>query len=117
MVTRRFFLKSGALAIASLGMGVNVPSFLQRVVASTEQSKRAKTVIVLFQRGAADGLNIVVPFGDSGYYKARPTLGIPRPKSGDEQAAIDLDGFFGLHPSLKPFKALYDDRQLAIVHA
>src|SRR5262245_33999355 len=116
MVTRRFFLKSGALAIAGIGMG-NIPSFLQRVVASSEQSRRTKTVIVLFQRGAADGLNIVVPFGDAGYYKSRPTLSIAKPKSGDDQSVIDLDGFFGLHPALKSFKPLYDAKQLAVVHA
>src|SRR2546429_7126353 len=61
-----------------------------------------KQLVVLFQRGAADGLNIVVPFGESNYYRMRPTIAIPQPKRGGADAAIDLDGFFGLHPSLAP---------------
>jgi uncharacterized protein (DUF1501 family) len=117
MITRRFFIKSGALAIAGIGMGINIPPFLQRAAASSQQNRRTKTMVVLFQRGAADGLNMVVPFGDSGYYKARPTLSIAKPKSVNEQSAIDLDGFYGLHPALKSFKQLYDSRLLAIVHA
>jgi uncharacterized protein (DUF1501 family) len=117
MMTRRLFLKSGALTIAGLGMGLSVPSFLQRAAAFSDQKNRKKTLVVIFQRGAVDGLNVVVPFGDSNYYKARPSIAIARPKSGDEQSAIDLDGFFGLNPALKPFKQLYDARKLAIVHA
>ncbi|MEW6732727.1 MAG: DUF1501 domain-containing protein [Acidobacteriota bacterium] len=118
MLTRRFFLKSGALAIAGIGTGLCVPSFLKRTaLAASEQTKSTKTLIVLFQRGAADGLNIVVPFGEAAYYSVRPQLSIAKPKTSDEQSAIDLDGFFGLHPALKPFKSLYDARQLAIVHA
>jgi uncharacterized protein (DUF1501 family) len=66
---------------------------------------------VLFQRGAADGLNIVVPHGEPLYYRMRPTIAIP------ENAVIDLDGYFGLHPSMSAFKPLWDAKQLAIVHA
>lgn len=117
MITRRFFLKSSALAVASLTAGLSIPSFLERTVLAAGDQAKNKIFIVIFQRGAADGLNTVVPFGDAAYYRARPTLAIARPKSGDDQAAIDLDGFFGLHPALSPFKPLYDSKQLAIVHA
>ncbi|KAF0218118.1 MAG: hypothetical protein FD167_5133, partial [bacterium] len=117
MTTRRFFLKSGALAIASIGASLAIPSFLQHTALASNNQNSKKTMIVIFQRGAADGLNTVVPFGDAAYYKARPTLGIAKPNASDEQSAIDLDGYFGLHPALKPFKPLYDAKQLAIVHA
>ncbi len=112
-LTRRVFLKSGGVAM--LGMST-LPSFLRRVVAATPMPNRKK-LIVLFQRGAADGLNVVVPFGEANYYKLRPTIAIPEPRRGGEAAAIDLDGFFGLHPSLAPFEPLFKQQQLAIVHA
>jgi uncharacterized protein (DUF1501 family) len=70
-----------------------------------------KTLICLFQRGAADALNIVVPHGEQAYYAMRPSIGIP------QQTVLDLDGFFGFHPSLAPFKNLYDRKLLAAVHA
>ena len=78
---------------------------------------RQEAVVVLFQRGAADGLNIVVPFGEPNYYRLRPTIAIPQPRRGGTDAAIDLDGFFGLHPSLAPLEPLFRQNQLAIVHA
>jgi uncharacterized protein (DUF1501 family) len=74
-------------------------------------------LITIFQRGAADGLNVVVPYGEQEYYNLRPSVAVARPKSGDQTAAIDLDGFFGLHPALAPFKPFYDSSQLAIIHA
>src|SRR6202030_2881541 len=74
-------------------------------------------LIVLCQRGGADGLNIVVPFAEPNYYRIRPTIAIPQPKRGGELAALDLDGFFGLHPSLAPLVPLFQKGQLAIVHA
>jgi len=100
-----------------LGMST-LPAFLQRAIASTGSSTAAKKkLVVLFQRGAADGLNIVVPFGEPNYYRMRPTIAIPAPSRGGDQAAVDLDGFFGLHPSLAPLAPLFHDGQLAIVHA
>lgn len=68
-------------------------------------------LVVVFQRGGSDGLNMVVPFGDPNYYRIRPGIAVPR------AAAVDLDGFFGLHPSLAPLKPIYAAGQLAIVHA
>jgi uncharacterized protein (DUF1501 family) len=68
-------------------------------------------LVVIFQRGAADGLNVVVPYREKNYYSMRPTIAIP------QNQVIDLDGFFGLHPSLASFKPLYDQGHLAIIHA
>lgn len=117
---RRVFVKSGALALVTMGLS---PSFLRRTAfgAQMMQAPKGKTLICLFQRGAADALNIVVPHGDKSYYGLRPSIAIPRPpgssKTISREAAIDLDGFFGLHPSLAPFKPLYDRGLLAPVHA
>ncbi|HYA24410.1 MAG TPA: DUF1501 domain-containing protein [Terriglobales bacterium] len=108
-ITRRIFLRTGALAVVGT---TAIPSFLARAaygaVAPDSPSKR---LVVIFQRGAADGLNIVVPHGEQGYYAMRPSINIPR------NQVIDLDGFFGLHPSLSPFQPLWNQRHLAIVHA
>jgi len=76
---------------------------------------RGKTLVCLFQRGAADGLNVVVPHGEQAYYDMRPTIAVARP--GQAAGAIDLDGFFGLHPSLAPLKPLWDQKLLAPIHA
>ena len=111
--SRRYFLKQGGVAMVGLSA---MPAFLQRAVAATPMASK-KQLVVLFQRGAADGLNIVVPFGEPNYYRMRPTIAIPQPKRGGSDAAIDLDGFFGLHPSLAPLEPLFHKNQLAIVHA
>src|SRR5262245_17396993 len=113
MISRRVFLKDGAFALVSLGFA---PSFLARTAYAAGDTARAKRLIAIFQRGACDGLNVVVPFGEADYYRARPSIAIPRPGSGDG-AAVDLDGFFGLNPRLQPLQPLWDARQLAIVHA
>jgi uncharacterized protein (DUF1501 family) len=112
MVSRRVFLKNGGLALVSLGFA---PEFLARTVAAAGPTRR-RVLVTVFQRGAVDGLNMVVPFGERDYYSSRPTIAIA-PPGRDTQCALDLDGFFGLHPRLAPLKALYDARQLAIVHA
>jgi len=111
--SRRYFLKQGGVAMVGLSA---MPAFLQRAVAATPMPNK-KQFVVLFQRGAADGLNMVVPFGESNYYRMRPTIAIPQPKRGATDAAIELDGFFGLHPSLAPLEPLFHQNQLAIVHA
>jgi uncharacterized protein (DUF1501 family) len=112
-ISRRYFLKNGGIAM--LGMA-SLPSFLQRAVAATAGPNKKK-MIVLFQRGAMDGLNVVVPFAEPNYYRLRPTISIPEPRRGGAEAAIDLDGFFGLHPSLQPLQPLFQNGQLAIVQA
>jgi uncharacterized protein (DUF1501 family) len=113
MISRRVFLKNGAFTLVSLGFA---PSFLARTAYAAGRSGRPKQLIAIFQRGAVDGLSVVVPFGEGEYYRARPSIAIPRP-GGSDGAAIDLNGFFGLNPRLQPLKALWDARQLAIVHA
>jgi uncharacterized protein (DUF1501 family) len=113
MISRRVFLKDGAFALVSLGFA---PSFLTRTAFAQGRSGRTKQLIAIFQRGAVDGLNVVVPFGEGDYYQARPSIAIPRPGSGDN-AVIDLDGFFGFNPRLQPLKRFWDAHQLAIVHA
>jgi uncharacterized protein (DUF1501 family) len=116
-MNRRYFIKSGSITLASFGVLASAPSFLKRVVAeSLEASPRRKTLIAIFQRGAVDGLNVVVPFGEHSYYDLRPNIAIPKPDGGAE-AALNLDGFFGLHPALASFKPLWDSKRLAIVHA
>jgi uncharacterized protein (DUF1501 family) len=111
MFSRRVFMKNGGLALLSLGFA---PAFLARTVEAVGAARR-KVLITIFQRGAVDGLNMVVPFGEREYYAARPSIAVPRPGAAD--GAVDLDGFFGLHPRLAPLKPLWDARQLAIVHA
>jgi uncharacterized protein (DUF1501 family) len=105
---RRFFLRNGALAIAGTAA---IPSFLVRSVLAEAASMPNRRLVVIFQRGAADGLNVVVPYREKNYYDMRPGIAIP------QDQVLDLDGFFGLHPSLAPFKPLYDQGHLAIVHA
>ena len=100
-----------------VGVGT-APLWLKRALyAADAPSPRKKILVAIFQRGAADGLNVVVPHGEKAYYSLRPTIAIPRPQAGNAEAAIDLDGFFGLHPSLAPLKPLFDARHLAIVDA
>jgi len=111
MISRRVFLKNGGLALVSLGFA---PEFLARTVAASPSRRRV--LVTVFQRGAVDGLNMIVPFGDKAYYAARPSIAIARPGSGPD-AALDLDGFFGMHPRLAPLKAFFETKQLAIVHA
>jgi uncharacterized protein (DUF1501 family) len=121
-MNRRFFLKSGGVALASIGLTTVAPSFLQRAVMAQGRAGvaggRRKTLIAVFQRGAVDGLNMVVPHGERNYYEWRPTLAIQQPKKGAAgESVIDLDGFFGLHPALAGFKPIWDAKRLAIVHA
>lgn len=113
MTSRRAFLRDGAFALVSLGFA---PSFLARTVAATADTRRSKRLIAIFQRGAVDGLSVVVPHGDEEYYRARPGIAVPRPGAGAD-AALDLDGLFGFNPRLAPLKPLWDRRALAIVHA
>ncbi|MGH9687328.1 MAG: DUF1501 domain-containing protein [Candidatus Acidiferrales bacterium] len=112
-ISRRYFLKGGGIAMVGMA---SMPAFLQRAVASAATPSKKK-MVVLFQRGAVDGLNVVVPFAEPEYYRLRPTIAIPQPKSGAQGAAIDLDGFFGLHPSLQPLQPLFQNGQLAVVQA
>lgn len=118
-VTRRFFLKSAGLTLFGAGC---VPSFMRRTAFALDTNgRRRKVLVAIFQRGAVDGLNMVIPFAEKDYFSMRPTIAIPEPQvhpaTSAGPAAIDLDGFFALHPSLAGMKPLFDARQLAIVHA
>src|SRR5580693_8704708 len=113
--SRRFFLRNSAIAMAGIG---SAPLWLERAAyAGEQQGQRKKILVAIFQRGAADGLNIVVPHGEQRYYGLRPNIAIPRPSRASEDSTIDLNGFFGLHPSLASLKPLWDQQHLAIVHA
>jgi len=107
-MNRRFFLHRGALAVAGT---TAMPNFLVRSVLAQNVTVPGQRLVVIFQRGAADGLNVVVPYREKNYYAMRPSIAIP------QNQVVDLDGFFGLHPSLAPFKPLYEQGHLAIVHA
>ncbi len=114
MTSRRVFLKGSAFALFGVG---SIPAWLSRsVYAADGAGQRKKILVAIFQRGAVDGLNMVVPFGEPRYYEMRPSIAIPKP-DGTPQTAVDLDGFFGLHPSLAPLKPIYDSGRLAIVDA
>lgn len=120
-MNRRFFIKSGSIALASIGASLFAPSFLQRTLLAQTRDRitggSRKTLIAIFQRGAVDGLNMVVPYGERNYYDLRPSIAIAKPAAGNAEAAIDLDGFFGLHPTMSSLKPFWDGKQLAIVHA
>jgi uncharacterized protein (DUF1501 family) len=111
-MNRRAFLKNGSLALVTLGFA---PGFIGRTVQAARA--RQKVLVAIFQRGAVDGLNMIVPFGEKAYYQARPSIAIQAPGAGAEDAAIDLDGFFGLHPRLAPLHPYFAQGSLAIVHA
>src|SRR5690242_14840139 len=110
MMDRRIFLKNGSLALVSLGFA---PVFVARAAAAAES--RRKIMIAIFQRGAVDGLNMVVPFGERAYYENRPSIAIARP--GQPDGALDLDGFFGFHPRMAALVPYFQRGELAIVHA
>ncbi len=119
MLTRRIFLRGSAVVMAGMGA---VPSWLAR--AASVEGKKRKILVAIFQRGAADGLNIVVPFSEKRYRELRPTLAIAPPTGQQRRrngpfngTAIDLDGRFALNGAMQPLKALWDKQQLAIVEA
>jgi uncharacterized protein (DUF1501 family) len=111
-ISRRIFLRDSAIAMVGVGTS---PLWLERaalaVNSTSATGQRKKVLVAIFQRGAADGLNIVVPHGEQRYYDLRPTIAIP------QNQVVDLDGMFGLNPALAPLKPLWDAKELAIVHA
>jgi uncharacterized protein (DUF1501 family) len=110
-ISRRVFVRAGSLALVSLGLD---PLFLARAAYAAPArrgSARGPVLVCLFQRGAVDGLSMVVPHGEAAYYRERPRIAIPRDR------VLDLDGHFGLHPALAPLRPLWDNQSLAAVHA
>lgn len=110
MISRRAFVRNGALALVGTAA---VPHFLVRSVMAQQQAAQAsgKKLVVLFQRGAADGLNIVVPYREQNYYAMRPNIAI------QPADVLDLDGQFGFHPAMAPLLPLYKQGHLAVIHA
>jgi uncharacterized protein (DUF1501 family) len=103
-------MRGGAMALVGTAV---VPAFLERSVLAQASSAKAsgKKLVVLFQRGAADGLNLVVPYREQAYYEMRPTIAIPPGQ------VLDLNGTFGLHPAMQPLLPLYKSGHLAVIHA
>ncbi|MBV8519109.1 MAG: DUF1501 domain-containing protein [Acidobacteria bacterium] len=106
-MNRRFFLKSTGLVLAGSALTPNV--FAKMANVSSTRGKRV--LVAIFQRGAVDGLNMIVPHGERAYYAARPSIAIPKAN------VLDLDGFFGAHPSLQSLMPFWRDKSLGIVHA
>ncbi len=111
-ISRRVFVRAGSLGLFSLGLD---PLFLARAAYAIPTRSLGRTkgpiLVCLFQRGAVDGLSMIVPYGDAAYYRERPRIAIPRTD------VIDLDGHFGLHPALATLKPLWDNGSLAAIHA
>lgn len=115
---RRYFLKTSGIGLASFGLMAAAPDFLHQFASASSLSNsngKKKVLVTIFQRGAVDGLNMVVPHGDGEYYNLRRNIAIPQP--GKTEGAIDLDGFFGLHPTMKPLEKFWQAKQLAVVHS
>lgn len=111
-ISRRAFVRAGGLGLFSLGLD---PLFLARAAYASPSRHagpgRRPVLVCLFQRGAVDGLSMIVPHGEAAYYRDRPRIAIPRDQ------VIDLDGHFGLHPALGSLKPFWDSRSLALIHA
>jgi uncharacterized protein (DUF1501 family) len=117
MVSRRIFLKDSAFALVSFGFASSIaPTFLARTAFAAGGARRPKQLVAIFQRGAVDGLSMIVPYEESDYYRSRPSIAVPRPNAGPD-GALDLDGFFGLNPRLLPLQPFWNRRELAVVHA
>ena len=115
---RRYFLKSSGIALAGFGLMSAAPDFLQQFANAQTATKgfgKKKILITIFQRGAVDGLNMIVPYGDKSYYDLRRTIAVPKPNQTD--GALNLDGFFGLNPAMKPLEKFWQSKQLAIINS
>ena len=116
---RRFFLKTGGIGLASFGLMAAAPEFLHQFASGQAMfnptTGKKKVLVTVFQRGAVDGLNVLVPYGESEYYNLRPTIAVAKP--GETDGAIRIDDTFGLHPSLKPFEQYFKSGQMAAITA
>jgi uncharacterized protein (DUF1501 family) len=119
IMDRRYFIRSGGIAMASFGFIAAAPKFLHQFANAAESSLdthgRKKVLVTIFQRGAVDGLNMIVPHGESEYYNIRRSIAIRKP--GQPGGAIDLDGFFGLHPAMNQLEKFWRDKNLAIINS
>ncbi|CAN5606921.1 DUF1501 domain-containing protein [soil metagenome] len=115
---RRYFLKTSGIGLASFGLMAGAPEFLHQFAGAQALRNgygKKKVLVTIFQRGAVDGLNMIVPHGDGEYYKLRRNIAIPQP--GKTEGAIDLDGHFGLHPMMRSLEPFWKSKQLAVIHA
>ena len=114
---RRFFLRTSGIGLASFGLMAAAPRFLHQFAAAQtrDSSTSNKILVTIFQRGAVDGINVVIPHGDAEYYNLRKSIAIARPNKTD--GVIDLNGHFGLHPAMRPFAKLWSAKQLAVIHS
>ncbi len=115
---RRQFLQQTGFATASAISAVGLHSWVARSLAQGAQFAQdpdPKRLIVIFLRGAVDGLNVVIPYQEAAYYENRPKIAIPKP--GQTGGALDLDGKFGLHPALASLMPLWQQKSLAFIHA
>lgn len=117
MLTRRNFLKTSGL-VAGLGASIGLPSWMPRLAfAQPYNNPKGDVLVSIFLRGGADTLNMIVPHAEDAYYDARPQLSIPRPDDSADSKTIDLDGFFGLHPSLTALHPIFTGGGMIAVHA
>lgn len=115
---RRYFLKTSGIGLASFGLMAAAPDFLHQFASAaslTDGAGKKKVLVTIFQRGAVDGLNVLVPYGESEYYNLRPTIAVKKP--GETDGAIKLDDTFGLNPAMTAFEPLWKSGQLAAITA
>lgn len=115
---RRYFLKTGSIGMASFGLMAAAPDLLHQFAQAQTSAQgygKKKVLVTIFQRGAVDGLNMVVPFGDDAYYDLRRSIAIQAP--GKTDGAIDLDSYFGLHPAMASLAPIWRSKQLAVIHS
>ncbi len=114
---RRLFIKNTGIGLASFGFMAAAPEFLHQFATAQAKGRygRKKVLVTIFQRGAVDGLNMVVPYGDPAYYDLRRTIAIRKPN--ETEGAIDLDGSFGLHPAMASLAPFWRSKQLGIIHS
>lgn len=115
---RRFFIKTGGIGLAGFGFMAAAPEFLHQFASAQTAQKgygKKKVLVTIFQRGAVDGLSMIVPHGDPAYYNLRRGIAVPKPNQAE--GALDMDGYFGLHPVMKPLEQFWQSKQLAVIHS
>ena len=113
-LSRRQFMQRTSVAALTAALG---PAWLPRVAYAQDATTDRDIIVSIYLRGGCDGLSLCVPHGEDAYYTARPTINVPRPDSGDPNAALDLDGFFGFPPAFQPLLEAFDAGNLLVVHA
>jgi uncharacterized protein (DUF1501 family) len=112
-LSRRQFIGAAAAGTAASMF----PAWLPKIVLGKTFASNRDVIVSIFLRGGADGLALVAPYADSAYYAARPTIGIPRPDSGDANKGIDLDGFFAFAAGMSGLVPAFTAKDLLVVQA